>query len=339
MQNKRHFTDEMIAFVSALMATLFLIACQQSQQPAATSTPTETKPATSDLFVTFEGPWAIVPDPKDGNSVLAIAPKTKSHRFLAFVPGNTELDAGVYDLTIPARPGSEAPTYDKGVLRVKVDPQVIQRALDRRTERYAIRLPKPEAYVAETRYVSRVGPTYPPDASTEQDFVTAISLRYSATSKTGIQLAGTPDEGGAFKPLLMEATVPALRFTIDPVEVHLHDETCHAHARQAFHDVVTLIGVALYVDFPPSESPADCHKTDPQVPHSPKAQLPQSFGNALSARLLNDFGPLQMADMTPRILAPYLDLGAKKVGRGIEAAFYFFHGEGGGCVVPIPVGG
>jgi len=262
MRNERDLTNEIIAVACALMATLFLIACQQSQPPAATSAPTETKPAASELFVTFEGPWSIVPDPKDANSVLAIAPKTKSHRFLAFVPGNTELDAGVYDLTVPAKAATGTPSFDKGILRVNVDPQIVQLALDRRTERYAIRLPKPEAYLAETRYVSRVGATYPPDASTEQDFVTAISLRYSATSKTGIQLAGTPDEGGAFKPLLMEANVPALRFTIDPVDVHLHDDECHVHAREAFKDVTHLLGLTLYIDFP--DSPADCRKKDQQ---------------------------------------------------------------------------
>ena len=337
MRNQRHFADEMVALSCALLGTLFLIACQQSQQPAATSTPAEIKPATSELFVTFEGPWAIAPDPKDGNSVIAIAPKTKSHRFPAFVPGAAELDAGVYDLTIPAKAASGPPTFDRGVLRVNFDPQAVQRALDRRTERYAIRLPKPEAYLAETRYVSRIGPTYPPDASTEQEFVTAISLRYSATSKTGIQLAGTQDEGGAFKPILLEANLPSLRFTIDPVEVHLHDEDCHFHARRAFHDLVQLMGVTLYVDFP--ESPADCHKTDPQAPHSQKAELLDDFPATPLARSYNDFTRPQPAGVAPYIFATYLDSGTLRVARNIGAAFYFFHGEGGGCLIAIPVGG
>lgn len=333
MRNESHFIDGMIAAACTLLAIVFLIACQQSQQPAATSTPPETKPAASPLFVTFEGPWAIVPDPKDANSVLAIAPKTKSHRFLAFVPGNTELDAGVYDLTIPAKAAGEASTFDKGVLRVKVDPQVIQRALDRRTERYAIRLPKPEAYLAETRYVSRVGPTYPPDASTEQDFVTAMSLRYSATSRTGIQLAGTQDGGGAFKPLLMEANVPALRFTIDPVEIHLHDDDCHLHAREVFKDVTHLIGVTLYIDFP--DSPADCRNKDPQT-RAAKAWL--RFPSELSPLLDEGIEP-QTAGISIGSSSGFLRPAAIRVERGVQAAYYFFHAEGGGCIVPIPSGG
>lgn len=334
MRNDSHFIDGIIASACTLLAIVFLIACQQSQQPVATSTPPETKPATSALFVTFEGPWAIVPDPKDGNNILAIAPKTKSHRFLGFVPGNTQLDAGVYDLTIPAKATTEAPTFDKGVLRVKVDPQVIQKALDRRTERYAIRLPKPEAYVAETRYVSRVGPTYPPGPSTEQNFVTAISLRYSATSKTGIQLAGTQDEGGAFKPLLMEANVPALRFTIDPVDVHLHDDDCHLHAREVFKDVTHLLGLTLFIDFP--DSPADCHNKDPQT-HAAKAQLLQ-FPFELSP-LFDERGEVQTAGISWRASGGFLSPATMRIERGVQAAYYFFHADSGGCIVPIPSGG
>lgn len=334
MQNKRRFTDEMIAFACALLATLFLIACQQSQQPAATSAQTEVKPATSDLFVTFEGPWAIAPDPKDANSVLAIAPKTKSHRFLAFVPGNTELDAGVYDLTIPAKAASGPPTFDKGVLRVNFDPQAVQRALDRRTERYAIRLPKPDAYVGETRAVSRVGPTYPPEASTEQYFVTAVSFRYSATSKTGIQLAGTQDEGGTFKPILLEANIPALRFTIDPVEVHLHDDECHLHAREAFKDVTHLVGLTLYIDFP--DSPADCQKKDPQT-RTTKATVLQ-FPLGLSP-MFGERSEVRTAGISWGTSGGFLSAAYMRVEHGVQAAYYFFHAEGGSCIVPIPTGG
>jgi len=334
MGNQRHSRDVIVSVACSFLATLFLVACQQSQQPATTSTPPETKPATSELFVTFEGPWAIMPDPKDGNSVLAIAPKTKSHRFLAFVPGNAELDAGVYDLTIPAKSAAGPADFDKGVLRVTADSQAVQRALDRRTERYAIRLPKPEAYVGETRYVSRVGATYPPDASTEQNYVTAISLRYSATSRTGIQLSGTPDEGGSFKPILVEANVPALRFTIDPVEVHLHDEECHFHAREAFKDVTHLVGLTLYIDFP--DSPAECRKRDPQT-RAAKAflsfplELPPLFGDGRRE--------LQTAGISWQAAGGFLNSAAREAQPGVQAALFFFHGEGGGCLVAIPVGG
>jgi len=335
MPTQRHSINVLVALFSAALATLFLIACQQSQPPTATSTQAELKPATTEIFVTFEGPWGLVPDPKDANSILAIAPKTKSHRPLAVVPANTELDAGVYDLAIPARAAAGAPSFDKQILRANIDPQVVQRALNRRAERYVIRLPKPEGYVAETRYPSRIGATYPPDASTEQNYATAVSLRYSVTSRTGFQLAGTQDAGGAFNPLLLELNVPVIRFTIDPVEVHLHDDDCSTHAREAFRDLVRLLGVTLYVDFP--KTPPDCHKKDPQISASEKAQLLHALPVNLIARLSGeDRGLMQEAG----ILAGFSPhLASQRMAHAVQAAFYLFHSEGGGCYAPIIVGG
>jgi hypothetical protein len=334
MQTER-FPNAAVA-VAAVLATLFLFACQQSQPPAATSTQPESKLATTEVFVTFEGPWAIVPDPKNANSVLAIAPKTKSHRPLAVVPANTELDAGLYDLAIPAGGGASAPVFDKDILRANIDPQTVQRVLDNKLERYVVRLPKPEAYVAETRSSSRVGSTYPPDASTEQDYASAVSLRYSVSSKTGFQLASSQNVGGAFKPLLLELNTPVIRFTIDPIEVHLVDDTCHTHAREAFHDLAQLVGLTLYVDFP--GNPADCHKKDPQVARSQKAQLlPGSPIKSIVAVSAEDLGSPQQAGVMGGGFAA-LDFAAQKMMHGLEGAFYFFHSEGGSCMAPIIVG-
>ena len=337
MRTESHFHSTLVAVLSAALATAFLIACQQSQPPATKSMAPEAKPASSEVFATFEGPWAIVPDPKDPNSVLAIAPKTKTHRFLEVVPANAELDAGVYDLAIPARAAAGAPTLDKGIFQAKIDPQAVQRALDRRTERYVIRLPKPDAYVAETRSPSRVGTTYPPDASTEQNYATAVALRYSVTSKAGYQLAGTPDAGGAFKPLLLELNTPIIRFTIDPIEVHLVDENCHFHAREAFHDIVRQLGLTLYVDFP--DSSPDCRKKDPQLARSEKARLLHALPAELVTSLSGEDGrSTQLAGMTAGSYASLKFVGQKVV-HGVQAAFYFFHSEGGGCTAPIIVGG
>ena len=340
MRTESHFHSTLVAVLSAALATAFLIACQQSQPPATKSMAPEAKPASSEFFATFEGPWAIVPDPKDPNSVLAIAPKTKSHRFLEVVPANAELDAGVYDLAIPVRPAAGAPALDKNIFQTKIDPQAVQRALDRRTERYVIRLPKPDAYVAQTRSPSRVGSTYPPDASTEQNYATSVALRYNVASKAGFQLTGTPDAGGAFKPLLMELNTPVMRFTIDPIEVHLVDDNCHFHAREAFHDIVRQLGLKLYVDFP--DSSPDCRKKDPQLARSEKAQLLQGLPAGLNA---GSFGngmvmpQLAVAGIAPGNLVPTLQLAAQRMMRGVEFAIYFFHSEGGGCYAPIIVGG
>src|SRR5208282_387530 len=65
------------------------------------------------VFVTFEGPWAIAPDPEDASSVLLLAPKTKAHRDLyVTASNNSALAAGTYDLSVPARTGSAAETFD-----------------------------------------------------------------------------------------------------------------------------------------------------------------------------------------------------------------------------------
>ena len=325
------------------VATFSLTACQQLQPPAPTSGPPEPKPATIEIFVTFEGPWAIVADPKNPANVIAIAPKTKSHAHLAVVPANIHLDAGTYDLAIPTRGGTNTSKIDKGIFQAHVEAEAVQRALDYKG-RYAVRLPKPAAYVVETRSPSRVGSTYPPDASTEQYYASAVALRYNVADAAGFQLAGTPETGAAIKPILLELNTRVVRFTIDPIQAPLSDEPCHNHAREAFHDLTRLIGLVLYVDFP--DSPAECRKKDPQAPRSEKAQsllgLPtQSTDRAPLA------GPsaMQMGMLRPRVEQANMgggfavaDFALRKAIRGLEAAFYFFHSEGGACMAPIILG-
>jgi hypothetical protein len=317
-----------------LLATFSLVACQQSQPPVATSTPPDSKPATTEIFVTFEGPWAIVADPKNAGSVIAIAPKTKSHAPLAVVPANMHLDAGIYDLAIPASGGVSSPAIDKSIVQAHIDAEAVQRALDKKGL-YAVRLPKPASYVAETRSVSRVGKTYPPDTSTEQDYASAIALRYNVSNSAGFQLAGAQDTGGAIKPVLLELNTRVVRFTIDPIQVPLSDEPCHTHAREAFHDLTRLMGLTLYVDFP--ESPADCRKKDPQTGRSEKAQsllgLPMKSTAGFS---VEDPSTPQQANISGGFAL--LQFALRNVKRGLHAAFYFFHAEGGACMAPIILG-
>jgi hypothetical protein len=332
MQIKRRFVTTLFGTASALLTVLFLGACQTAQQPTAAP---ETKVApTTQVHVIFEGPWAIVPDPKDANSVLALAPKTKSHRPLGLVPANKTLEPGVYDLQVPAH-SSTAPVFDKNIFRANVDPQIVQRALDTRLERYAIRLPRPEAYVAETRYVSRVGATYPPDVSTEMPYVSSISLRYTVSSLAGFSLAGTQDTGGTFNPQLLSLDTPTIRFEIDPAE-DTYGDPCYTHVRQAFRDVTHLIGLTLYIDFP--DSPADCHKKDPQVPRAGKASLVPGLGGKHAYGLFGeDIVPVTTAGFTPD-LAPSLSSTIRNSANRL-AAFYFFATGGGGCKMVIIVGG
>jgi hypothetical protein len=298
----------------------------------------------TDIFVTFEGPWAIVADPKNAANVIAIAPKTKSHTPLAVVPANIHLDAGIYDLAIPTSGGANTSTIDKGIFQAHIEAEAVQHALDDKG-RYAVRLPKPAAYVVETRSPSRVGTTYPPGASTEQHYASAVALRYNVAGTAGFQLAGTPEMGAAIKPLLLELNTRVVRFTIDPLQAPLSDEPCHNHAREAFHDLTRLIGLVLYVDFP--ESPTECRKKDPQAQRSEKAQsllgLPLQW---IDGAAIPDASTMQTSMVRPNIQQASMGGGGfavvnfalRNAIRELEAAFYFFHSEGGACFAPIILG-
>ncbi len=254
------------------LATIALVACNNTNTPPKESTPAAqqaTQPSEK-VYVIFEGPWAIVPDPKDANSVLALAPKTKSHRDLVVQTWDKVLPSGVYDLSLPARTGTAAGTVDPNILQTKIDPQNVQHVLDNKLERYAIRLPKPDAYIAHTHYRSRAGSTYPPDASTEKDYVTIVSLRYNVTSLNGFSLAGSPDSG-TFNPLLLQVETPTINFVIHPA----HDpdllDRCNTHSRESFRDLTKLLNVTLFIDFP--NDPSECHARDPQNTRPAKAEV------------------------------------------------------------------
>ena len=266
MRNLRHLCSSAIVLASIFSGAVLMVSCNQTKETAPATQSQITTPPPQQIFVTFEGPWAIAPDPKNANNVLLLAPKTKHHRDLYVTASNhSTLAAGVYDLSFPGQVTSGAGTYDPAILRAKIDPQNAQNALDSKAGRYAIRLPKPEAFLPAHRHRSRAGSTYPPDASTEKEYATAFSLRYSVGSLSGFSLSGTPDTG-TFNPLLLQVDTPAIRFSIDPNE---DDDVCNTHSRQAFHDLAQLVGLTLYIDY--GDDPAACHDKDPQVPHRGRA--------------------------------------------------------------------
>jgi hypothetical protein len=211
----------------------------------------------------------------------------------------------------------------------------VQRAVDNRLARYVIRLPKPEAYVAGTRYRSRVGGVYPPDASTEQNYATSISLRYNVTTLTGFSLAGTKDAGGAFNPLLLQLDTPVVRFVIDPAQ-DFSGDVCEAHSRQAFGDLVRLLGLTLYVDFP--DNPGDCHKKDPQMVRSEKTQLRGLSTKQMARSFGENITPPQAVGINSGLLATYLGFATSRIVQNLTTAVYFFHTDAGACRAPIIVG-
>lgn len=339
MKTPRQSRTSLAALAGAVVATLFLVACQQSQPPAATPASAESKAATAkDVFVVFEGPWAIVPDPKDANSVLLLAPKTKAHRDLyVTASNNSTLTAGTYDLSVPGRTGTAAGAFDESILRAKIDPKNVQRVLDdKSSSRYAIRLPKPDAYLPASRHRSRVSATYPPDPTTEKEYATGVSLRYGVTSLTGFSLAGTPDRA-AFNPLLLQVETPTIRFVIDPAHDPDPADKCYTHSRQTFHEAVTLLALNLYVDFP--ESPSSCHDADPQKARAVKAETGWSAGfERLVAILESDLGDAEEASIIPPVADRFTAFalrGAGAVARHLAATMYLFGHPSGVCISPI----
>ena len=337
MRTKRYFATPMVALASAVLATLFLIACQQTQQPAPAA---ESKAVSTErVFVVFEGPWAIVDDPKDPNSVLALAPKTKLHRDLYVAASNDSmLAAGTYDLSVPAHGAAFSGALDSSFAQAKIDAKSLQHALDDKSGRYVIRLPKPEAYVAARRFRSRVGAQYVPEATTEQNYATQVSFRYTVSTLNGFSLAGTPDTG-TFNPLLLQLDTPTIRFAIEPATYDLKD-MCSTHSRAAFRDTIKFLGLTLFVDFP--NDSAGCHKTDPQMAHSTKAEagtrppLNRAAALSLEAPAVSETASFAGRGVTlgrSGILATVV--AADPVARYLTAAMYLFHAAGGACRAPI----
>jgi hypothetical protein len=280
-----------------------------------------------------------VVDPKDANSVLAIAPKAKGHRDLDVQASNeTLLDAGVYELSLPTHSGPAAATSDPGIAQAKIDGQSLQRALDKKSARYVIRLPRPEEYLVARRHRSRLGPQYPPDASTEKAYATATSLRYNVSSLNGFSLGGTPDTG-TFNPLLLQVETPTIRFIIAPAQEDDPHDKCDTHSRESFRDLTTLLGLTLYVDFP--DNPDECHKSDPQNARPAKAEhswrSPLERVAALWDGNLADVQTASLPDegVTPAEASFLVSRDqAERFGQRLLAALYFFDHTGGDCEGP-----
>jgi hypothetical protein len=341
MRNPSHSRSAPVVLSIVFLAAIVMVACNQTKETTPATQPAASTPQpTQQVFVVFEGPWAFAPDPKDANSVIAMAPKTARHRPL-FVQ-DSPLASGVYDLSLPARSGSAAGTLDPNILQVKIDPATVQRVLDTKLVRYAVRLPKPDAYVPAAHALSRVGSAYPPDPSSEKNWVTSTSLRYTVATLNGFSVAGSPDTG-TFNPLLLQVETPVINFVIAPVHDGDTGDKCRAHSRGSFGDLTKLLNVKLFVDFP--EYGNDCHAQDPQNLRSSKAEIDQrSILERVAAWLESNPEDVQDASVTSASIAPgFLNSlirgSAEGLKRHLLAALYFFGAPVGNCGAPQPGGG
>jgi hypothetical protein len=342
MNIRSHFLGKPIAIASVFLVSIVLVACEQSQQanPAPSAAP-KAAIASEKVFVVFEGPWAVVSDPKNANSILALAPKTKNHRDLNVAAStNANLAAGVYDLSVPGYNGAPAGgALDPSFAQAKIDPKNVQSALDNKSGRYAIRLPRPNSFVAAKRVRSRFGDAYPPAA--EQNYVTAVSLVYNVSSLNGFSVSGTPD-AGTFNPLLLQVDTPTINFVIEPAMLDDPADRCSIHSREAFRDTVKLLGVSLYVDFPNDAN--SCHNTDPQKARAAKAAVNwTTVPERVIASVVGNLTDTQHASV---VKGPHVDsLGlfiasnfGEAIVRKLMVAMYFLHVTGGDCKAPIVFG-
>src|SRR5258705_11254653 len=170
------------------------------------------------------------------------------------------------------------------------------------------------------------------------DYATEASLRYTVSSLSGFSLSGTPDTG-TFNPLLLRVDTPTIRFAINPTQ---SDDSCNTHSRQAFHDLVQLVGLTLYVDF--ADNPSDCHSKDPQVPAGSKHASLASPVKRIAALLAGNLADVQTADaISGDVPSTYLKfVGGSSVVRGIAqrlgVAIYFFGAASGDCKALILAG-
>jgi hypothetical protein len=259
---KRHYVSgKLVVLAATVWATIFFVACQQNQPSAPRSSAAPQGTSTDKIFIQFEGPWALAPDPNDPNSVIVIAPKATGHHDLYVKASNDmTLATGVYNLPLPAQTVTGAAT-DPAFVHANIPAANLQQALSAAGSRYAIRLPKPEAYVVAGRAKSRVGTTFPAPASGEGEHATAAALRYSVSTLSGWSLGGTTDTG-PFNPLLLQVDAPIVRFVIEPAQMDDPTDKCETHSRESFRDLTKLLGIVLYVDFPDYTSA--CQSSDVQ---------------------------------------------------------------------------
>lgn len=288
------YVNAFVLVSSFLAMMIIFVSCEQSKPTAPPSPAVSQVTPSEKVFVVFEGPWAFAPDPKDPNSVIALAPKNKGHRDLLVKASNQSyLAAGVYDLSVPSHSGQSAATADPSIVQAKIDSPSLQHAIYSKSVRYVVRVPKPEEYVVAARAKSRVGATYPPDPSSEKDYATAVSLRYNVSSLNGFSLAGTLDSG-SFNPLLLQVETPTIRFMIEPAQDDDPADKCSTHSREGFRDLTSLLGLTLYVDFP--NDAANCHSKDPQTVRPKKARLTSSMLERIVTFFSGNFVERRAAD-------------------------------------------
>lgn len=337
MTNRRYLPGPPFALAAAVLAIVLLVGCTETK----TNPPGPPPLPSQKVLVVFAGPWGFAPDPDDANFVIAMAPSTTAHHDL-FVKASyyQPMKQGVYELSMPPRTVTPAGTIIPDIVQAKIDPDAVRRVVkDNQHHRYAVRLPKPEAYVPEDRFPSSVGPAPHPAANgiAAKPWATGVSLQYTVGSLSTFQVSGTPDSGN-FPAFPLQLDTPLISFIITPLHEDDPSDLCYTHDRQAFHDLTTLLGVTLFVDF--QGSPSNCGDKDEKKAPSTRAQLALPPMLARMAAFEGYPTGIQEAGVIPASWLNSLTRAPIRIlARSVVAAFYFFASPTGDCKSPIIVGG
>ena len=256
--------------------------------------------------------------------------------FGSLVANDMTLAAGVYALSVPAQSMTAGPA-DPAFVHFNIPTTNVQQALAASGTRYAIRIPKPEAYFVAGRSQSRYGSTYPP-TSNQGDHATAAALRYTVPSTSWISVTGTTDTG-PFNTFLLQVDTPFIRFVIDPAQADDPADTCDTHSRTSFSELTGLLAVGLYVDFPGYS--AGCQGNDIQQKSRvrKRSSIPTSLSNRMAAAwnadLDSDTRRAGMSDDGVGMFVLKLVSGNGKTRiHALSSMLFFAHG-GMDCKAPI----
>jgi len=330
MTKRRYLPAAPIAFATAFLLIMCLAGCAEKEKPASAPPPSE------HVWVVFEGPWGYAPDPNDPNSIIAIAPATPDHHDLYVQASySQQMKPGHYELAMPPRTVAPPGTIISDIFQTPIDPKVVNNVFnnvlsDPSLHRYAVRLPKPESYTPYTRYPSSIGSAPHPAANgiAARPWATGVALQYTVGSLSTFKVTGTPDTG-IFPDFTLQLDAHQISFVITPLHDDDPTDLCYIHDRVAFHNLTTLLGVTLFVDF--QGSPPTCPAVDVEKPSRPKAQTtPAQFEPteiaAYRAVPVQEAGVVPASSLSALARSPL-----RSIGRGVIAAFYFFAHPTGDC--------
>jgi hypothetical protein len=274
---------------------LVLLLCSSTLQASSQRTTTTSNTTLPEVEVWVEGPWAYADDPRDAQSIVLIAPDSDSiqhtHAAVTHSAGDRELD---YDSVLEIRNLTHTQQACSTCIRINaypagVDRRVLTNLLSSGTGRYVISLPKPDRYEEAVGQESRVRSRWWDDCRPSQNcegqppHTTQAIFHYTVNRLDGFSIGPNAQQQ---TPLFFEDRHVITIFMTPKGEI----DQCDSVGRLAFHHLVTLFSLNLFVDLRtklvgsnaatgpyPSDDPpgpSTCLDSDPQNPRNNDPQNP-----------------------------------------------------------------